>query len=134
MVVGAVGSAAETVSDRADLFPFERVQLTDGVIANMSGTFGADVSQFSFAGGDGEDVRSRKKCKTYPDDVEWPSKADWEMFGELLGGGALIKTVPEAAVCFGENGTVVDNSTECQSLTAGWGNSTLRYVWSRQNL
>jgi hypothetical protein len=137
MVVGAIAPAAETVSERADLFPFERIQLTDGVIANMSGTLNADVSQFSFAKHDardhGEGMRPKNKCKAYPDDAEWPSNSDWETFGRLLGGDSLIKTVPEAAICFSSNGTVANNSTECQSLTAGWGNSTLRYEFWRRH-
>lgn len=121
IAVRALAPAAETVSNRADLFPFERVQLTDVVVADV------DVSQFSFARdgirGPGEE---KKKCKTYPGDKEWPTKTDWELFGELLGGDALIRTVPEAGICYSWNGTVVENSSDCEALTGAWGNSTLR--------
>jgi hypothetical protein len=68
-------------------------------------------------------ARQAKKCKTYPTDPEWPSLQQWQDFNTTLE-GALIKTVPEASPCY-SNGSA-DNSSECQSLSSTWGNSTLR--------
>ncbi|PVH95554.1 FAD binding domain-containing protein [Periconia macrospinosa] len=64
-----------------------------------------------------------KSCKTYPSDPDWPSPQQWQDFNTTLQ-GALIKTVPEAAQCY-PDGTAT-YSAECGSLTATWGDSSLR--------
>jgi hypothetical protein len=139
LVLGAIAPAAGTVSAADFLFPFEKIQLTEAILANLSRHLHTSnsVQHLSFAKytlpGRADGAQTRKKCKTYPDDADWPSPADLETFGDLLGGNALIKTVPEASVCFSGDGTVVGNSTECQALTAGWGNSTLRYATTSTN-
>jgi hypothetical protein len=68
-------------------------------------------------------ARQAKKCKTYPTDSTWPSLQQWHDFNTTLE-GALIQTVPEASPCY-SNGSAL-NSSECQSLSSTWGNSTLR--------
>ncbi|KAK0726249.1 hypothetical protein B0T21DRAFT_403378 [Apiosordaria backusii] len=42
-------------------------------------------------------------CKVFPGDEDWPSPATWDAFDKILG-GALIKTVPAAAVCYENTG------------------------------
>ena len=102
-------TAAETI-DGEGLFAFEKVQLTERVISQLSNQGLVGLKQFSF-----EDFLANtnhsQKCKTYPDDKEWPSEETWQQFNTLLG-GALIRTVPEAAICY-RNGSVV-----CDMLAA----------------
>ncbi|KAF1962195.1 FAD-binding domain-containing protein [Byssothecium circinans] len=68
---------------------------------------------------------NRSRCKTYPEDPEWPSPQQWKDFDTLLGGNVLIKTVPEASPCY-TNDTATPSSPICQSLTSNWGRSDLR--------
>ena len=112
------------------LFDFEKLQLTDNVLAKLSEYQLDEQSAISFATLPQHlEVRqsnaSRPKCKTYPGDADWPSEASWRLFDVLLG-KRLIKTVPEAARCHPEWGQY--SADVCQSLTAGWNNSTLRYT------
>ena len=120
--------AAETVSTAEGLFGFEQLQLTDNVIANLSHYQLSDLELFSFPDGSSETeqrraVKARAGCKTYPGDTAWPSVPIWRLFDVLLGGG-LIKTVPEASPCYPEWGTY--NPGKCQALTETWSNSSLR--------
>ena len=118
-------TAAEIITNTKDLFSFETIQLTDGVLANLSNDIYIDVPGFSFlqTALPAKEKSKSKKCKTYPDDPEWPSEQKWNQLDALLG-GALIKTVPEASLCY-HNGSV-SNSSQCQTLTDNWGNSSLR--------
>jgi len=117
--------AAEIVSGEG-LFPNEKVQLTDAVIANLSDYRLSDLWLFSFRS-EAAKLRRRleaqAKCKTYPGDVAWPPEPIWNLVDVLLG-GALIKTVPEASPCYAEWGAY--SGPRCQSLTDTWGNSSLR--------
>jgi len=131
--VAAIPPASTTLSN-PNLLGFEEVQLTDSVISDLDDEI-PDASVFAFddsataakrrdvaAAGD---TAWKKKCKTYPGDSAWPSDAKWKIFNKLLG-GALIKTVPEASPCYNNWGN--HDAAKCDSLTAGWGNSSLRYV------
>ncbi|KAF2187867.1 FAD binding domain-containing protein [Zopfia rhizophila CBS 207.26] len=117
--------AAENITDTASLFAFETVQLTDRVIANLSSHQLSDISLFSFRinASSAAKKRQSRKCKTYPGDAGWPSERIWKLFDALLG-GALIKTVPDAAVCY-RDWSVFD-ALQCQTLTDNWGNSSVR--------
>jgi hypothetical protein len=47
----------------------------------------------------------------------------WNLFNVLLG-GALIKTVPESAICYREWGLYDD--LQCETLAGNWADSTIR--------
>jgi hypothetical protein len=64
-----------------------------------------------------------KKCKTYPADADWPTSQQWQGLNSTLN-DTLIKAVPEASICYSDGAT--NSSTQCQSLTDTWNNSTLR--------
>jgi hypothetical protein len=99
--------------------------LTDRVIANLASHQLSDISLFSFRSSASSAAKKgqTQKCKTYPGDVDWPSDDTWKLFNVLLG-GALIKTVPEAAICFSDWGFF--DSNQCQTLIDNWSNSSLR--------
>lgn len=120
--VATLPPAYWNIVDRSGLFDFEKDQLTDGVLGALSHEGSLDLSTYSF-GGTSVAKRQAKECKTYPTDPEWPSQQQWKDLDDLLG-GALIKTVPEASICY--RNSTVSNSTQCQSLSDSWGNSTLR--------
>ncbi|KAM7194560.1 FAD binding domain containing protein [Naviculisporaceae sp. PSN 640] len=68
-----------------------------------------------------------KTCKTYPGDKDWPTERIWSLFNYLLGNGALIKTVPEAAICYpGWANQTAYSPSKCEGITSTWNNSTLR--------
>lgn len=68
-------------------------------------------------------AKQTKPCKTYPGHPDWPPESTWQTFNASLS-GALIKTLPEAAPCYGPNGN--SSSLTCQALTSSWNNSSLR--------
>jgi len=123
-----VKPAAEIVSGEG-LFASEKIQLTDAVIANLSDYRLSTLGLFSFGSEDSSGTQSRRslkpqaKCKTYPGDVAWPSAPIWNLIDVLLG-GALIKTIPEASPCYAEWGAY--SASRCQSLTDTWGNASFR--------
>ncbi|KFY70663.1 hypothetical protein V498_10279, partial [Pseudogymnoascus sp. VKM F-4517 (FW-2822)] len=97
----ALPPAAATV-DTEHLFPSEKLQLTDAVLANLS-SLGVDTALFSF-GSSSEDAevldkrtnsKKKKGCKTFPGDAAWPDAKVWGLL-DVLSGGRLIETVPSA--------------------------------------
>jgi hypothetical protein len=125
-----VPAAVERVDPAPGLFEFEKFQLTDNVLDKLSKYQLNELSAISFASlpqqlAARQSNDSFPKCKTYPGDAEWPSEATWRLFNVLLG-DRLIKTVPEASLCYPEWGQY--SAAACQALTAQWNNSTLRYV------
>ena len=79
------------------------------------------IELFGFDDEDSSDVEKRSnKCKTYPGDLLYPTKAVWKVF-DLLTGGRLIKTIPYASVCY--EGDLYDES-KCQFLLDNWNQST----------
>ena len=63
------------------------------------------------------------KCKTFPGDTTWPSKADWNTLNSTVG-GRLIATVPLGAPCHGSN----FNNATCNSLKEQWQYEKIQYV------
>lgn len=111
------------MSSHDDLFDFEKLQLTDQALADCANQGLGDISPFSFRRPHPGHPKPRPRCKTYPGDPDWPTDKTWHLFDHLLG-GVLIKTVPEAAVCYPEWGHY--SASECAELTATWENSTYR--------
>ncbi|KAJ5372669.1 hypothetical protein N7517_004675 [Penicillium concentricum] len=102
------------------LFESEKFQLTDQDIAKLS----QDQSALVKFGSDGTDktTRSTRGCKVFPGDRNWPSQSKWSVLDHLLG-GALIKTVPLAAVCY--SSWPEYDIAECEKITSQWTDSHL---------
>ncbi|KFY18141.1 hypothetical protein V492_00121 [Pseudogymnoascus sp. VKM F-4246] len=110
--LSAIAPAFATVTDE-QLFPNERTQLTDAVLAGLTDS-GVDVSLFGFgtaADAAALDKRSGTgKCKIFPGDKAWPSAPVWKLL-DILSGGKLIATVPSASSCY--EGWGDEDATEC---------------------
>lgn len=106
----------------ADYFGFEAAQLTSDVIANLTSLNLTDASIFDFAEGS---AASKKRslctrnslCKVLPGDKDWPSTIQWLLL-DLLTGGALVKGVPSAAVCYPDWPQY--DAAKCADVTANW--------------
>ncbi|KAM7217021.1 FAD binding domain containing protein [Rhypophila decipiens] len=128
------GQTGENIKN-PDLLDFERLQLTDKVISNLQSQkqFQKELKLVSFGdytqpqNNPNKENDSSKKCKIYPGDKDWPSDKTWSLFNYLLGNGALIKTIPEAAICYADwaNETTYSPS-KCEAMSTTWNNSTLR--------
>lgn len=68
---------------------------------------------------------ARSKCKTFPGDARWPEDDVWT-FLDRITGGALIKTVPIGASCYGSFG--VYDKARCNQIVDQWSNSSLQLV------
>lgn len=100
VLASAIGSAL------AVNFDWENIQLTEAETRNYS------AIRF---GGSGPDP-PEKECKYIPGDKDWPSDAEWAKFNQTLG-GALLKPLPLAAVCY--SGPQY-NPAQCASLQNSW--------------
>ncbi|KAJ9149309.1 FAD linked oxidase [Pleurostoma richardsiae] len=120
-VAPAVQTVDPSSSDLdADYFEFESAQLTPEVIANLTSLNLTDASVFDFADAEAA-ARKRSslsgKCRVLPGDKAWPSTILWVLL-DLLTGGALIKGVPSASVCY-EDWPNYD-AAKCAVVTANW--------------
>ncbi|KAJ4305798.1 hypothetical protein N0V90_001330 [Kalmusia sp. IMI 367209] len=96
-----------------DLFGFEKDHLSD---KDLDALLETSPTAFRSA------ATETQKCKTSPGDLDWPTELMWQDFNTTLS-GALIETIPEAALCYGSESTT---EAQCQALTSTWGNSSLR--------
>lgn len=64
---------------------------------------------------------TQAKCKVHPGDAAWPKPGEWEQLNQTLG-GALIKGVPAASLCY-FNGTSRHDEAACTKLAGNWTNS-----------
>ena len=101
-----------------------QLQLTETVITNLTATLNLPVaSLFQF---DTKPIAAANaKCKVFPGDADYPSKAEWAIFS-ILAGNALIETVPLGAYCFANSG--VYDAARCQYLLDNWTKSEIQYV------
>ncbi|KAK1717919.1 FAD binding domain-containing protein [Colletotrichum lupini] len=109
-------------STSAGLSEGEKLQLTDAVLANLTALQLSNISLFGFE--DGSSAKKRSlfgRCKTYPGDLLYPIGLVWDIFNLLLG-GALTKTIPEASVCYDDFGNY--DQAKCDFLTANWVNGS----------
>lgn len=117
---------AETVT-AGGLFPGERLQLANGTTANITALAPSNMTIFDFER-EGNSLAaaiqaSARKCKTYPGDPLWPSKALWNVFEILLGDGVLIETVPYAAACYADFDSY--DESQCNFITRNWFNGSI---------
>lgn len=101
------------------LFPYEQRQLTKEYIASLSKEdqvlFGFDDEFGTFAVN-----TTDKRCRSGPADGKWPADKAWSKLAKQLStADALIKTTPQASVCYG---TTKDDA-KCSDLTKNWKNS-----------
>ncbi|KAF3055203.1 putative fad binding domain-containing protein [Daldinia childiae] len=75
-------------------FAFEAEQLTEDDIGDFSAIAFSNISAAASPNGD-----DRSDCREYPGTPNWPLDEEWSRLNRSLG-GALIKGVPPAAVCY----------------------------------
>lgn len=87
-------------------FPYTGIQLTDNDVKNYSTiAFGVPSSSAR--------LTTSADCKVYPGDKQWPGDSEWKKLNDTLG-GALIKGVPPAIVCY----PATYNATQCDAVKA----------------
>ncbi|KAK4221912.1 FAD binding domain-containing protein [Podospora fimiseda] len=107
------------------LFNYETIQLTNNHLTKIHPKSLNTTSLFS-PRQQQQTPKPLQRCKTYPGDLLWPGKPIWDLFNLLLGKGSLIKTIPEASVCYPEWAGSRYSPAQCEELTKSWNNSTLR--------
>ncbi len=75
-------------------FPWEDDELLDEDVDELPSMAFGDPSSVRFG-----QVPNQPRCKVGPSDAAWPAARDWASFNNSLG-GALLKPVPPAAVCY----------------------------------
>ncbi|KAJ5804104.1 CAZyme family AA7 [Penicillium psychrosexuale] len=117
-VVAAANSAPS-------LFQNEEVQLTEGVLSDVSAALqnSTVANMFAFASNSTVLKRSvHRSCKLMPGDSWWPVAPIWDIFDILLG-GSLFKAVPLASYCYPDWPQY--DAAKCASVTADWLSSDL---------
>ncbi|KAK4223601.1 FAD binding domain-containing protein [Podospora fimiseda] len=107
------------------LFNYETIQLSNNHLTKIHPKSLDSTSLFSPRQQQQTPKPLHGRCKTYPGDLLWPGKPIWDLFDLLLGKGSLIKTIPEASICYPEWGPR-HSPSQCEELTKSWNNSTLR--------
>ncbi|KAI2602610.1 FAD-binding domain-containing protein [Hypoxylon sp. NC1633] len=102
--LGIFISGATTLKPRA--LASDTIQLTQEDIGDFSAIDFGDETKISLNDSDATE------CKVFPGDSAWPSEAEWARLNSTIG-GALMKPIPSAAVCY--QGPDFD-SERCQSL------------------
>ncbi|KAK3390712.1 hypothetical protein B0H63DRAFT_410663 [Podospora didyma] len=107
-LVSGLGFTESDVSlaDR-DIATFEDVAFGDAVLAKLS-------PRNTGAG-------SSPRCKAFPTDNAWPSEQKWSKLNESVG-GALLKPLPAAAVCYGNSPAF--NAAACNFLLTNASSTT----------
>lgn len=110
-------------SQARNLFAFEKNQLTREDVASWSEEdqelfgFGDDMSAMSTMA---VNVTVDRRCRFSPPDGKWPSDKAWtKLSNKLSAADVLIKTTPQASVCYGTTPDVA----KCQDLTKKWNSS-----------
>lgn len=133
--VTSIAPAAATVSASSpagvDLFPVERVQLTEKSLQATNAQLpDTDLLElFGFQNTDGSLTTRRSKqsgsCKVFPGDWNFPPSLVWKVF-DLVLGGALEKTTPVAAPCYKSSGLY--DAAKCADVSARFMTDNLQYV------
>jgi hypothetical protein len=100
------------------LSPFDKARSTDDAYQKGFPEQRAGHGRNSSAS---DPYESEGRCKVYPGDTAWPKPGEWEQLNKTLG-GALIKGIPVASVCY-FNDTRRHDEVACEKLAANWTNS-----------
>jgi hypothetical protein len=95
------------------LFAFDKARSTDNPPKHQAGHGANEFTPASY--------EHEARCKVYPGDKAWPKLGEWKQLNKTLG-GALIKGVPQASVCY-FNGTAQHDDAACAKLAGNWTNS-----------
>jgi hypothetical protein len=93
-------------------FDWEKIQLTEAETQNYA----------AIRFGDSVTASSQRDCKIIPGDEDWPADTEWAKFNKTLG-GALLKPLPLASVCY--EGPQYD-AARCQQLQRTWTSMNLQ--------
>jgi len=88
-------------------FSYESVQLTKEDIENLPAIAFGDKSVTS--------AHEEASCKAIPGSPEWPADDEWNRLNSSLG-GALLKPIPPASVCYSESSALVQDAAACNFL------------------
>ncbi|KAF1961412.1 FAD binding domain-containing protein [Byssothecium circinans] len=81
------------------LFDYEKIQFTDASLEHLKNNTATKEFAHLVTFASNVILPSPAECKTFPGDALWPAQAIWHTF-DVVTGGALIPTVPIAAVCY----------------------------------
>lgn len=112
---GVILPATTRSSTGVELFQWERFQLTQQTLTNLTNMNLTDAAVFKFSGSSSIEP---SQCKVFPGDAEWPSPSTWNVLN-LSTGGVLLETVPLAAPCY--SNWPQYNTTACEFVTNQWG-------------
>ena len=130
-----VGILEQNADGSVPYFDYEKLHLTSAEVKaiqkKLSRTFGRKWSHywnlFSFSPIDVTQDHNTPvdytlpgpdNCKPFPGDAAWPSVREWQALN-LVTGGALIKPVPQAHVCY-SNGTGSVDEVACKTVSENW--------------
>jgi hypothetical protein len=109
-----------TTAQSRTLFPFEKQQLTREYVASLPDE---DQLLFAFEGQLSEAQAANdtdKRCRYDPSDKKWVSeRALTKLRKQLSSDSALIATIPQASLCYGD----AKDDAQCQRLASNWTNS-----------
>jgi len=118
--------------DVFELFDFEKELLPPDYAQKISGKQAKYFKAYDAAAP--PPVWQEWPCKPRPSDDEWPTENAWGQLNITIG-GALLRGVPAASVCY--NGSDFDDfaASACGSVSQKWSNGIVRLVgavvWSR---
>lgn len=103
------------------LFAFDKIKATDDGQNRTLPTHGTGHGTGLSPPNRPHEDEAKARCKVYPGDPTWPKPGEWEQLNRTLG-GALIKGVPAASICY-FNSTRQHDVEACTKLSANWTNS-----------
>lgn len=130
-----VGTLEQNTDGSMPYFNYEKLHLTSAEVKSiqkkLSRTYGRKWSHywnlFNFSPIDvtqdhqlpvDHTLTGPDNCKPFPGDAAWPSFWEWQAL-DLVTGGALIKPVPQAHVCYSNSTGSVDEAA-CETVSENW--------------
>jgi hypothetical protein len=121
------GATLTPEAGQVPLFPYEEDQWSQELINGLSPSqrqlfaFDTQKGNLPSYGSNNTGNSSLARCKVNPGDSAWPKPDEWAQLNRTLG-GALLKSVPAASICY-SNGTQGHDGAACSTLAANWTNS-----------
>ena len=113
-VLSGAALTVEGLLSPPDLFDWEKVQLSEGLISN--GQLG---SYLNFAESAQPSPLADRRCRVFPGDPDWPSADVWKDLNTTLN-GALIKAVPAASPCYKQTAFNDYDESKCNAISGNW--------------